>query len=236
VGRLTIGADDLAAARSRIPSYKNRLVVADPAASELDEVQLVAGVRAGVEEQLAHLSEKSTSFSLPAFDKWARMLTDNKNAKSWSKVFADGDGLVDALVSVCEQVEDRGQFGGSLRGLYSEFLNYAGRLLDIDLSEPAGEYEVAAERWREIVAVCRSVPVVDEASRLSRMRRDAVQQGDIGDEAARQAARQMAGVLDSSDTIGPDEMTDLFSDLADAVQAAAGAERDALELLRAAVT
>jgi hypothetical protein len=67
------------------------------------------------------------------------------------------------------------------------------------------------------------------------MRRDAVEQGDIGDEAARQAARQMAGVLDSSDTIGPDEMTDLFSDLADAVQAAAGAERDALELLRGAV-
>jgi hypothetical protein len=30
-------------------------------------------------------------------------------------------------------------------------------------------------------------------------------------------------------------MTDLFSDLADAVQAAAGAERDALELLRGAV-
>jgi hypothetical protein len=235
VGRLTIGADDLAAARSRIPSYKNRVVVADPAASELDEEQLVAGVRAGVEEQLAHLSEKSTSFSLPAFDKWARMLTDTKNAKSWSKVFADGDGLVDALVSVCEQVEDRGQFGGSLRGLYSEFLDHAGRLLHVDLSEPAGACMVAAERWLEVAAVCRSVPVVNEASRLSRMRRDAVEQGDIGDEAARQAARQMAGVLDSSDTIGPDEMTDLFSDLADAVQAAAGAERDALELLRAAV-
>jgi hypothetical protein len=235
VGRLTIGADDLAAARSRIPSYKNRVVVADPAASELDEEQLVAGVRAGVEEQLAHLSEKSTSFSLPAFDKWARMLTDTKNAKSWSKVFADGDGLVDALVSVCEQVEDRGQFGGSLRGLYSEFLDHAGRLLHVDLSEPAGACMVAAERWLEVAAVCRSVPVVNEASRLSRMRRDAVEQGDIGDEAARQAARQMAGVLDSSDTIGPGEVTDLFSDLADAVQTAAGAERDALELLRAAV-
>jgi hypothetical protein len=235
VGRLTIGADDLAAARSRIPSYKNRVVVADPAASELDEEQLVAGVRAGVEEQLAHLSEKSTSFSLPAFDKWARMLTDTKNAKSWSKVFADGDGLVDALVSVCEQVEDRGQFGGSLRGLYSEFLDHAGRLLHVDLSEPAGACMVAAERWLEVAAVCRSVPVVNEASRLSRMRRDAVEQGDIGDEAARQAARQMAGVLDSSDNIGPGEVTDLFSDLADAVQTAAGAERDALELLRAAV-
>ena len=136
-GRLTIGADDLAAARSRIPSYKNRLVVADAAASELDEEQLVTGVRAGLEEQLAHLSEKSASFSLPAFDKWAKMLIDTKNAKSWSKVFADRVGLIEALASVGEQVDDRGLFGGSLRRLYADFLGHAGQLIAIDLSEPA---------------------------------------------------------------------------------------------------
>jgi len=235
-GRLTIGADHLAAARSRIPSYKNRLVVADPAASELDEEQLVAGARAGLEEQLAHLSEKSTSFSLPSFDKWAKMLTDTKNAKSWSKVFADGVGLVDALVSVGEQVDDRGLFGGSLRRLYAEFLDHAGQLIDIDLSEPASEYMVAAERWLDVAAVCRSVPAVDEASRLSRVRRDAVERGDIGDDAAVKAAEGIAGVLGAPDRIGPDEMADLFSNLSEAIHAAANAERDALETLRVAVT
>ena len=235
-GRLTIGADELVAARSRIPSYKNRLVVADPAASELDEKQLVAGVRAGLEEQLAHLSEKSTSFSLPALDKWAKMLTDTKNAKSWSKVFADGVGLVSALASVGEQVDDRGQFGGSLRHLYAEFLGHAGQLIDSDLSGPASAYKVAAERWLDIAAVCRSVPAVNEASRLSRVRRDAVERGDIGDDAALKAAERIAGVLESTDRIGPDEMPDLFSNLSEAVHAAANAERDALETLRVAVT
>ena len=210
-GRLTIGANDLAAARSRIPSYKNRLIVADPAASELDEEQLVAGVRAGLEEQLAHLSEKSTSFSLPAFDKWAKMLTDTRNAKSWSKVFADRVGLVDALVSIGEQVDDRGLFGGSLRRRYAEFLDHVGRLIDIDLSEPAGAYVVAAERWLDVAAVCHSVPAVDEVSRLSRLRRDAVEQGDIADQAALKAAEGIARVLASTDPIRADEMSDLFS-------------------------
>jgi Butirosin biosynthesis protein H, N-terminal len=235
-GRLTIGADDLAAARSRIPSYKNRLVVADPAASELDEKQLFAGVRAGLEEQLAHLSEKSTSFSLPAFDKWAKMLTDTKNAKSWSMVFADGVGLVDALVSIGEQVDDGGLFGGTLRRQYAEFLDHAGQLIDFDLSEPASAYAVAAKRWLEVVAVCRSVPAVDEASRLSRVRRNAVERGDIGDDAALEAAEGIAGVLAATDPTGPDEMADLFSDLSEAIRAAVNAERDALETLRVAMT
>ena len=113
----------------------------------------MAGTRAGLQEQLAHLSEKSASFSLPAFDKWAKMLTDTKNAKSWSKVFADGVGLVDVLVSVGEQVDDRGLFGGSLRRRYVEFLDHAGHLLDIDLSEPASAYMLAAERWLDVAAV-----------------------------------------------------------------------------------
>jgi len=235
-GRITIGADDLAAARSRIPSYKNRLVVADAAASELDEEQLVAGVRAGLDEQLAHLSEKSTSFSLPAFDKWANMLIDTKNAKSWSQVFADGVGVVAALVFIVEQLDDRGQFGGSLRRLYAEFLDHAGQLIDVNLSEPAGAYIAAAQRWLDVAAVCRSVPAVDEASRLSGVRRDAVERGDVGDEAARKAAEEIDGVLKSTDGIRPDEMAGLFSNLSEAVHAAANAERNALETLRVAMT
>ncbi len=234
-GRLTIGADQLAAARSRISSYKNRLIVADAAASELDEEQLVTSVRTGLDEQLAHLSEKSASFSIPAFDKWAKMLSDTKNVKAWSNVFADGVGLVEALVSVGEQVDDRGLFGGTLRGRYAEFLDDAGKLLDTDLSEASGAYRVAAERWLDVAAVCRSVPAVDEASRLSQLRRDAVERGDSSDNAARAAAEGIAGVFDSADPISREEMADLFPRLAEAVRSAANAEREALEKLRIAL-
>lgn len=234
-GRLTIGADDLTAARSRIPSYKNRLVVADPAASELDEKQLVAGVRAGLLEQVEHLGEKSTSFSLPAFDKWAKMLVDTRNAKSWGTVFADGAGLIEVLTSIYEQVDDRGLFGGSLRKVYAEFLDRAGPLIGAELSDAATAYLVAARRWLDVAAVCRSVPAVDEASRLSKARRDAVGRGDVADGEALRAAKGIVAVLESGDDIGAGEMAAMFSNLADALQAVAGAERDALGKLRDAV-
>jgi hypothetical protein len=235
MGRLTIGADDLAKARSRIPSYKNRLVVADAAASELDEGRLVAAVRAGLEEQVAHLGEKSASFSLPALDKWAKMLVDTRNAKAWAVVFAEGVGVVDVLASVVEQIDDRGQFGGTLRDLYAGFLDRSGSLVEIDLSGPAGAYRVAAQRWRDLAAVCRTVPAVAETSRLGRLRRDAVEKGDVGDQAGLEAAGAIAQALSSTDPIGPDQMTELFSRLADAVRAVSDAEKDAVQALRMAM-
>jgi hypothetical protein len=232
---LTIGSEELAAARSRIPSYRNRLIVADAAASELDEARLTSAVQEGLEEQVAHLSARSTSFSLPAFEKWAKMLTDTKNAKAWSVVFADGVGLIDALASLVDQIEDRSQYGGTLRNLYARFLDRAGSVVDTDLSGAAGAYRVAAERWQEVAGVCRSMPVVEEAARLSRQRRDAVEQGDAGDRAAREAAEGIAKVLASAEPLGREEMTDLFGQMADAVRAVSSAEKEALAALRAAM-
>jgi hypothetical protein len=232
---LTIGSEDLAAARSRIPSYKNRLVVADADAAELDEDRLTSAVRDGLEEQVAHLSERSSSFSLPAFDRWAKMLTDTKNAKAWSVVFADGAGLIEVLMSLVDQIEDRSQHGGTLRNLYAGFLDLAGPLVDTDLSGAADAYRVAAERWSEVGQVCRSVPVVDEAARLSRLRRDAVEKGDAGYRAAREAAEGSAAVLEAAEPLGREEMTDLFSQMADAVRAVSDAEKDALAALSAAM-
>ncbi|HEX7100255.1 MAG TPA: BtrH N-terminal domain-containing protein [Acidimicrobiia bacterium] len=233
--RLTIGAEELAAARVRIPSYKNRLVVADPAAIELEADRLAAAMRVGLEEQVVHLSEKSTSFSIPAFEKWAKMLTDTRNAKSWPNVFADGD-VVGALASVVEQIDDRGMFGGTLRRQYADFLGHAGRVLEIDLGKAARAYEVAADRWLDVAVVCRSMPAIEEAARLSLKRREAVAGGDAGNRAAREASKALAKVLDSAPALGLDEMTDLFTSMADAVEAAVAAEREALETLRSLVT
>jgi hypothetical protein len=119
--------------------------------------------------------------------------------------------------------------------LYAEFLEHAGQLIDRDLSEAAGAYMGAAERWLDVGEVCRSVPAVDEATRLSRVRRDAVERGDVGDQAALEAAEGIAGVLDSARPIGPEEMADLFSNFSEAIHAAANAERGALDMLRVAM-
>ena len=50
--------------------------------------------------QVEHLSDKSDSFSLPAWRKWARMTTDTRNKKGWPTVFADGRGIGSMRASI----------------------------------------------------------------------------------------------------------------------------------------
>ena len=104
---LTVPLDALAAARARVGSYKHRLLVLDAPAAELDAGGLRRAVRDGLAEQVEHLGQRSDSFSLPAFRKWARLLTDPGNAKGWPKVFADRVSLFDACLSVYENLEPR---------------------------------------------------------------------------------------------------------------------------------
>ncbi|ANZ40305.1 hypothetical protein BBK82_34030 [Lentzea guizhouensis] len=132
---LTVAREDLDRAVARVGSWKNQaLVITD----ENREPDVERAVREGLRDVVEHLSQKSDSFSLPAWRKWARMMTDEKAAKGWPKVFADGQGLDLALQSVREGVDGRfGVTGGNLRPLFADFLEQAGH---------SGQ----APRWREI--------------------------------------------------------------------------------------
>jgi hypothetical protein len=152
--RLTVPLDTLAAARARISSYRQRLLVLDAPAAELDPDGLRAAVAEGLAEQVEHLSQPSDSFSLPAIRKWARLLTDRRNAKAWPRVFADRAGLFDACVSIYENVEPVGPGGGNLRALYAAFLDEAAALLGNDRLRPAAAgYRDLAARWHAVAEV-----------------------------------------------------------------------------------
>lgn len=234
--RLSVAAEDLARARARIPSYENRLVVMDPAATELEADTLTAGVLAGLGDQIEHLSAGSSSFSIPAFAKWAKMLVSTTDAKGWPQVFADQRGLLGALVSTVESVDEVGILGGNLRDLYADFLGEAGRILGTDLADPAAAYRAAARAWADLGEVCRRVPAVGAVVEADRERRRAVEAGDRGlEEAARWARRANELLAAGQPGLGGVEMLELFAEMSAAVEAAVQAERQALELLRASV-
>ncbi|WP_223167041.1 BtrH N-terminal domain-containing protein [Nonomuraea sp. SYSU D8015] len=142
---IRVPRERLDAARARVPSYKNVMHVLGEA--KLDEATLAGAAREGLRDCAAHLSATSDSFSLPAWRKWSRLMADTRNAKAWPKVFADGRGLADALLSVWEGAEPAGMDGGNLRELFADALDEAVPLL--------GEPELAglAERFREIHAL-----------------------------------------------------------------------------------
>lgn len=235
--RLTVDADELAAARARIPSYKHRLVVADPAATELDMDRLLAAIREGLADQVEHLGSSSQSFSLAAFAKWSKMLTSATAAKAWPRVFADGSGLLGALVSTHEAIDAVGILGGNLREMYAEFLERAAAILGSDLSTATARYREAAAGWQRVADVCLEVPEVAAVVAADRDRRSAVAQGDRGRRAAQEAARTSQRLM-AQDHFGADAAgrRDLFARLANALDDVVAVERAALDSLRRAVS
>jgi Butirosin biosynthesis protein H, N-terminal/Domain of unknown function (DUF4872) len=238
---LRVPLDALAAARARVGSYKHRLVVLDAPAAELDAGGLRRAVRDGLAEQAEHLGQRSDSFSLPAFRKWARLLTDRRNAKGWPTVFADRVSLFDACLSVYEGLEPSGSDGGNLRGLYAEFLDEAAGLLDAPaLGKAAAAYREAAARWYEVaeIALPAGREPFAEARRLTDQLQAEVEGGDAAQEAAAATAASLWALRDRWRPEFPGDDQDvetLLATLAGAVAAACDAEEGALGELTAAV-
>jgi hypothetical protein len=129
---LTVPRERVDRARGRVGSYRNSLYVIEPPANGQAEIPLDAlraAVRAGLAECVENLGGTSDSFALPAWRKWARLMTDTRNAKAWPKAFADRTGLAGALLSTWEGVMPMGMTGGHLRGLTADFLDEAAELL-----------------------------------------------------------------------------------------------------------
>ena len=143
----------MAAARGRIGSFKHRIVGLRTTPGPIPADRLRAAMRAGLEDQVDHLRSPSDSFSLPAWRKWARLMTDERNAKAWPRVFADGQGLFGSLSALHERVDGQvGPQGGHLRELYAASLDEAAVALD----NPAlGD---AARAWRGVADRGRSWP------------------------------------------------------------------------------
>jgi hypothetical protein len=232
---LSLPGQDLSASRGRISSYKNRLLVVDPAAVELDNDALFRAVESGLADQVEHLSSKSDSFSLPAIAKWARMLTDERNPKGWGQVFVDGHGLVEALVSAHEGVNEVGIQGGNLRSLYADFLKEAVKITGRALGEAERAYRQAAKSWEEFASVCLEVQVVNEIVDLDRQRRNAIRQGDQGWDEAEAAGLRSARLKKSDADLGDGERRKLFERMAEMLRIVHGNEVNALEALVGAV-
>lgn len=131
------------AARARVSSYRNILYAPRWAAPDVERA-----VREGLRDCAEHLSARSDSFSLPAWRKWSRMMTDTRNAKGWPRVFAGGDGVEGALLSLWEGVQPVGMDGGNLRDLFADGLDEAAALLgEPELRPLAGEFRRVHGLW-----------------------------------------------------------------------------------------
>lgn len=231
-----VPADVMAAARGRVGSYRNRLIELRPGPGPLPADRLRDALMAGLADQVDHLSSGSDSFSLPAWRKWSRLMTDHRNAKGWPRVFPAGQGLFDALISMVELVDDGvGAWGGHLRDLYADGLEEAAVILDRPaLREAAGAWRASADLWQELAdaAVPTSIDGAADAVEFAEELHDAVMRGEPGRAQARTAAAglwETRGRYAEAWPLAKDETDALLADLGRRLAAIHAAEVAALD-------
>lgn len=226
---LTVSSDDMERARARVGSYRNCLVSITSGPADLD---VGAAVRAGIADCVTYLGGSSDSFALPAWRKWARLVTDTRAAKAWPTVFTDGRGLTDALLSVWEGVQPVGMDGGHLRTLYAEFLDEAATLLDTPaLRESADLFRQAADRWDEVAeaALPSDVPEFARLRELTAALAEGVTAGDAGAADRAEAAGELWALRAEWDEAPPiGDIDGLFHTLSGRLTAVYEAERAAV--------
>lgn len=224
-------------ARGRIPSYRRRLLTLRPGPLP----DLPGAMRAGIADHIAHLSDDSESFSLPVYRKWARLLTDSDNVKSWPRVFAGGKGLFAALCSLYEGIELFSTGGGGLRPLYADFLDHAAGALEQPLyREAAALYRSLGAGWtRFAFDALDASPALREARALMRNRAEALRRsGPTGVLETRGYEERLAlfeARYAGQPVLTPDEANALFAHLSDALARLYNGEVAALQaVIRAA--
>jgi hypothetical protein len=219
---LVVAPETMAAARGRVGSYRHRLIRLKPDVGPRTADPLRDAIRAGLHDQVEHMASSSDSFSLPAWRKWSRLMTDGKNAKAWPRVFAGGRGLFGALVSIVEGVDgDVGAYGGHLRELYAQFLDEAAVALDQPpLGEAATRWRAAADRWEDLADA--AVPPDLDGALEAVAAAEALHETVMAGEPRRAAAASAASTLWETRSryadafpLPADRIDELFADLGD---------------------
>ena len=237
-----ITPDVMAAGRARIGSFKHRIVRLQTTEGPIPSDRLRAALRAGLVDQADHLRSASDSFSLPAWRKWARMMTDERNAKAWPRVFADGQGLFGALLAIVEAVDANvSPWGGHLRNLYAASLDETAVALDRPaLTDAADAWRRAADAWDELAdsAVPPDLDGADNAVAAAEALRSAVNEGEAGRNRVRAAADTSwtirARYADSF-PLPPDRIDEILRGLGDQLTGIYQAEVDAVAATARAV-
>jgi hypothetical protein len=199
---LTAPADLVSAARARLSSAKNRMVVVDG----VGEVDLRQAVKAGIADCAAHLGANSNTIGLPAWRKWGKLLADRRNAKGWPSVFGgEGKGLVTALFSIYELVQPVGLMGGHLRDMYASFLDEAAPYAKTESA--AALFRESASQWDALAATAlpADVPAYAKLRKLLGTIAAGVAAGDAALKKRAAAATQLWDLLDGLDRKPPAE-------------------------------
>ena len=167
-GRVTMSWPELLEARwAHQKKYGGLFLLGTPT----DPPELAAEIRAAIARTVECLLEPSrtsydANFGIPGVRKWARMLTDEKDAKGWPRLCPDDESRRAAMLSV-----RRGLGEAASRPLFAAFLAEAAALLDgakdsAKLADAAATYTELGHRWAKLLESTVDAGPADLAARL----------------------------------------------------------------------
>ena len=247
---LSATAAELASARARVKKNKFRVL----ALGAPDLNKLPGAIQKGIWQCIALYTEAPPkggrdNFGFAAYEKWAKMLTNTRNKRSWERNLAPGSRMYAALAGFGFQP---GAFGWARtfpsnqvddRKLYADFLDEAALILGRPKLKEAGEkFRVSSKSWRELseALLPDEVPLLKEAKEQMLSRRELfVNEGDNAldkIEAANARLREIHALAADEFPISGEEVTAMRVRLAEQVMQISDIEREAIDLLQAAMT
>ena len=231
---LTVAGEDVDRARARVGSYRNAMLAVRTRDTTIPADRLRTAVLSGLTDMVEGLGGRSDSFAVPAWRKWARMLVASRPAKAWPRVFADGSGLLGALLSVWEGVEPAGMTGGNLRREFAAGLTEAAALLDEPrLGDEAARWVEIGELWHRLAeaAVPTRIPAGARARELTAAVTGAVAEGDAGRTDRAAAAQELWALRDryaAEPPFDPEETTAILAGMSGILEEIYAAEKAAV--------
>jgi hypothetical protein len=153
---IDIKLTDLAIARGRIKSFKNRLLSIPPVKDTPRDLPTI--VRAGLRACVAGFTGKpakgpATMSSFQALERWAECLSGSTHKESWERLFPRGQHLWQGLNYVHDYIENYHTGGGLCRPIFAECLVEAAELPGLEGLGPVNErYAKLGTQWSELAA------------------------------------------------------------------------------------
>ena len=214
---LLIGLEDFELARRASGRLRHQMITLSPPSRKINIYQ---AVREGLQDCVDNLSHSSENRSLMVFKRWADLTHNNKSKKSWEKIFSDTRGLGLTLQTIYESTTPSGLYGGSLRGLYSRFLEEAVHILNLSrLKDAAARYCLLEKRWQEFgsAALPDEVPQFVEIKELIQLQNKLFRTKGNADLSrilkTRSRLQQIQEEINEDFPLNPQQTNELFAEL-----------------------
>ncbi len=238
---IEIPLDDLAWARNRVCSLKNRTLTIDPAATgkKLSAAVLKKAVIDALKFCVGDFKKpKLSTFNLPGLLKWSKAIASDKNKKEgWPLVYPKGM-LYLALRDAFGSIESAGTGGGLFRPMFADFLDEAAKVTGRKtLGKCADTYRALADDWTSLAEALlpNKVAPFRKTKQLMRKRRKLYL--DKGTKAATQInkagddLREIEADMLKSFPLDEAARGDLLASLSDRIAAVHDAEKAAADAL-----